>query len=499
MKFKVFSFVVFLMFIYQLRAAELGSLPAYENKSASTGLNIDSLVQNALSDTASKPTEKKAQTKVITISKSDLEELSNRGLVRTSSLTPTTNTKISSTDSISLQKTEDFKIDSILLLANPFFIELVYNGLSNKEKPTAKTDLKALIYGKKVQLVSNQPTDKQTSLDEIIVQLRNEARDQITRNAANLYIMSFDQLPDPGGNSTRFIARKPITNVEFENEDEVPIRTRRLVVKNPQLGPWQYKVNSLAQFSESVISANWYQGGNSNLAVLGILNGQLSYDDKKNIQWDNSAEWRMGFVSITDQTNNKFYVVTNDDVLKINSKLGIKAGGNFFYSGSVDCSTQFFNAYKGIDFINTKGSFLTPIRLSINGGLDYKYKKIWSLLVSPISYKFIYLNNPLVDPNLFGIKTGENKLSEIGSSLKVIYSNQVTPNIQLDSKFLFYTNYQKVEIDWEIVANMTINRFLSTRISFNPRYDNTIIEKDGSVAKLQFKQFLSVGFSHKFL
>ena len=143
---------------------------------------------------------------------------------------------------------------------------------------------------------------------------------------------------------------------------------------------------------------------------------------------------------------------------------------------------------------------------NFGGGLDYKYEKIFSLMISPFSYKYIYVNpitepvtQKAIDPNLFGIKTGQNVLSEIGSSFKATYSAPITKEIQLDSRFSFYTNYQKVEIDWEIVANMSINRFLSTRISFNPRYDNTVLEKDGSMARLQFKPFLSVGFSHTFL
>lgn len=189
---------------------------------------------------------------------------------------------------------------------------------------------------------------------------------------------------------------------------------------------------------------------------------------------------------------------TNDDVIKINSKLGIKAGGNWFYSGSVDFSTQLFSSYKGINSTVKKTSFLTPVRLNIGVGLDYKYKKIFSLMLSPVSFKYIYLDDNLVDPKLFGIQTGKHELTEIGSSFKATYSYAPVREIQLDSKFSFYTNYQKVEIDWEMVCNFTINRFMSTRISFNPRYDNTVIEKAGERAKIQYKQLLSVGFSHKF-
>ena len=495
MKFKVLSTVVFLYFSIHSQAVIQQPPVITETDSKPASINIDSLVQSALSDTASNL--KKEPTKVYFISKQDLENLTSKGLVKIATLSPTNDGKAEKSDSVSQLNSEPVKIDSVLLMANPFFIELVYNGLSNKDKISSKTDLKALLYGKKSE--KKQPTP-----EEIIAELRKKTRDEITRKAAHVYIMTFDELPDPNTNRTRIIAKKPITNVEFDNEDEIPAQTTKLIVKSPQVGPWQYKVNSQAQFSESVISANWYQGGNSNLAVLGILNGQLTYDDKKNIQWDNFAEWRMGFNSVAGDTIH--WLSTNDDILKINSKLGIKAGGNFFYSGSVDFSTQFFNSFKGLNSYELKAAFLAPVRLNIGVGLDYKYQKIFSVMLSPFSYKYIYVNpvvEPIkgkpIDPNLFGIKTGQNVLSEIGSSFKATYSAPITKEIQLDSKFSFYTNYQKVEIDWEIVANMSINRFLSTRISFNPRYDNTVIEKDGSVARLQFKQFLSVGFSHKFL
>ena len=120
-------------------------------------------------------------------------------------------------------------------------------------------------------------------------------------------------------------------------------------------------------------------------------------------------------------------------------------------------------------------------------------------MLAPVSYKYIYVRNSKeVDPNLFGIVSGESVLSEIGSSLNSTLSYPITSEIQIDSKFNFYTNYQTVQVDWELVCNMTINRFMSTRISFNPRYDNSVILAAGETAKWQLKQLLSVGFSHKF-
>lgn len=120
-------------------------------------------------------------------------------------------------------------------------------------------------------------------------------------------------------------------------------------------------------------------------------------------------------------------------------------------------------------------------------------------MFSPISLKYIYAKDTLnINPNLFGIETGKNRLIDFGNSLNAVLSYIPNHETQIDSKLTFYTNYKKVEIDWEIVGNFVINRFLSTRISLHPRYDNTIILAEGQRAKLQFKQLLSIGFSRKF-
>jgi len=495
MKVRLFSLVAFLFFIFEVQAVNPKQNLALNSKS--NHINIDSLLHASLSDTISKP-------KIpVKHHRSGFKQLIKSREVQPVD-TPITKaiSKLSVDTVVHFSLPTDIKlvkVDSLLLLANPLFIELVYKGLPAAPQTSTKADLKALFYGNtfKSPINQNQPDSKNHTAEKIIDNLRNDALDNISQTSLKLYIMNADELPDPEGNRSRYIIKKPLPNVQFIGQnDRNGYNRRRIEVKTIPQGPWQYKALSQLQFSESAISKNWYQGGYSNLAVLGILSAKLTYDDKKCIQWDNNAEWRMGFNTIAGDTLH--WLSTNDDVLKINSKLGVKAGGNFFYSGSVDFSTQFFNSYNGINSTALKTSFLTPVRLNIGVGLDYKYKKIFSLMVSPVSYKYIYVNDSRVDPNLFGVKSGEKVLSEIGSSFKATLSYPISHEIQLDSRLSFYTNYQKVEIDWEVVANMTINRFLSTRISINPRYDNTVIEKDGALAKLQFKQLLSVGFSHKF-
>jgi hypothetical protein len=121
-------------------------------------------------------------------------------------------------------------------------------------------------------------------------------------------------------------------------------------------------------------------------------------------------------------------------------------------------------------------------------------------MLSPLSYKFIYASDTVnVNKKSFGILPGEKVLSQIGSSFRAQVNYSPTREIQIDSKLSFYTNYEKVEIDWEIIGNFRVNRFLSTRLSLNPRYDNTVILAAGEKAKIQFKELLTFGLSYRLL
>ena len=391
-------------------------------------------------------------------------------------------------------------LDTLSLFDNPFFIEMVYMGMPLNFNWDIQPDFGTLYFGGKVTTLNDGlcPPVKVLNSRETLVELRRSTRGEFARKAAHLYVLSFSDLPDPDKYKSHLIEGRERRKVEFVDEDtDYDHIKRNMHLRKMKLNPWYTLATTMAQFSQNYVSENWYQGGNSNVAVLGIVTGKLNYDDKKIIQWENNLEWRMGFNSVSGDTLRMLN--TNDDVLKINSKLGIKASGNWFYSGSVDFSTQFFNSYAGVNSPVLKTTFLTPVRLNVGFGFDYKYQKIFSLMIAPVAFKYIYVDNDIkINPNLFGIETGKNVLMEVGSALKAQLTYCPSHEIQLDSKFSFYTNYKKVEIDWEIVCNLTINRFLSTRISFNPRYDNTVIQAEGQKAQMQFKQLMSVGFSHKF-
>lgn len=388
------------------------------------------------------------------------------------------------------------RTDSLLYASNPLFLPLIYTGKDLKSVWDVNQNLMTLISNVNDDF-HLKPRPKTTSSEYFAADLRKGARDYISNTAMHLYVTTIDRLP----NLSTFMSR-PIkgsrVNPLAVHEDKIDLGTKKIELSDLEYIYWTKKANALLQFSQNYVSSNWYQGGNSNFAFLSIITGETNYDNRKNIQWDNRFEWRTGLSSIVGNTKRK--VMINDDILRYNTKFGLKAGGNWYYSVSGELSTQLFDSYKSITSDEFKGRLFTPVRANLGVGMDYKYKKIFSLMLAPVAFKYIYMSDTAnVNPNLFGIKKGENQLKQIGSSFRAQLNIVPARNWNLDSKLTFYTDYKKVEIDWEIVNNFIINRFLTTRISINPRYDNTIILKNGEKTKIQLKELMSIGFSYRFL
>ncbi len=404
------------------------------------------------------------------------------------------------------QKANNFTVefpDNLTLESNPLFKPLVLKRNEVKINWNFAEELQNFIYGKHRKLLLDKYLTPFVALNplSVINDTRAEMERRIRRTNPELFIYDIDKLPNTADLLNNQISSRPLAEIGLIESKTIGNGNRKILVEKIVASPWTKRANVLAQFSQNLVSNNWYQGGNSNMSVLGVLNAQFNYDNKKNVQFENNAEWRMGFYFVDDSTALRA-INTNNDLIRLNSKLGYKINGNWFYSGNIEFSTQLLKNYRAVNSNTLKSTFLSPIRLNAGIGLDYKYQKIFSLALSPVAYKYIYLHEKdpkVLNPNLFGIKKGEYKLSEIGSSLRAQVSYAPSKEIQLDSKLYFFTNYEKVEIDWEIIGNFTINRFLSTRLSLNPRYDNTILLTKGEKARLQFKEFLSFGFSYKLL
>ena len=268
-------------------------------------------------------------------------------------------------------------------------------------------------------------------------------------------------------------------------------------LKKNIFSPWRTDALVQIQFAENYTSENWYQGGNKfNFNLLMLAKGNVVYT-KNNILWESLGEWRTGVANSPGDTLREYNVT--DDLFRLYSKFGYQVFKNLYVSSSAEFKTSLWSVWN-TNAQTVKTAFLTPIRFNLDLGLDYKPVKGLSIMFSPLSYKMIYAlySDERVNVKCFGIEEGKKILNDVGSSLRVKWKWQPLREIALETEFYLYTNYKRVEIDWQTDCNFIINRFLSARLSLHPRYDNTVILAGDEKAKIQYKEMLSIGFSHKF-
>jgi len=256
--------------------------------------------------------------------------------------------------------------------------------------------------------------------------------------------------------------------------------------------PWRKEGLIQLQFSQSYVSDNWYQGGNKrNVNFLTNAKGIINYK-KEHLIWENILEYRAGIANAPSDTLRYFNVT--DDLFRIYSKVGYSIVKNLYLSSSVEFKTVLMNTWN-TNAKTLKSTFMTPTNLYLSFGLDYQPVKDLSIVFSPATYKMIYAMriDDLVDETKLGLKEGSHVTNDGGSSLRVTWKWNPVREVVLDTDLYFFSNYKDHhEIDWETNCNFIINRFLTARLTLHPRWCKA------EDKKVQFKELLSLGFSHKF-
>ena len=289
-----------------------------------------------------------------------------------------------------------------------------------------------------------------------------------------------------------------VPTIEVEKswvKDEVEDRNDVLQAIREMRSPWRREATLMAQITQNYVTSNWYQGGSSSFAGLGIAKGQISYI-RERFTWENTGEWRIGGSTVSADSLHK--VNTTDDLFRIYSKANLRIVPKVFTSISAEIETRLLPTYKS-NSMDLKSAPFSPFRFNAAFGIDYKPVKGLSISVSPVSYKVIHIMDTIrVNPKDFGLDEHQRTQHNIGSSMRVEYVWKPVREVNIESKFYLYTNYQNVEVDLEVNCDFIINRFLSARLMLHPRYDSTVIMEGDTKAKMQFRELLSIGFNHRF-
>lgn len=292
------------------------------------------------------------------------------------------------------------------------------------------------------------------------------------------------------------VARIPAIEVEKSwIRDEEEDRNDVLRAIRDMRTPWRKEATLMAQITQNYVSPNWYQGGSSSFAGLGIAKGQIGYYTEK-FTWENTGEWRIGGSTISADSLHK--VNTTDDMFRLYSKANLRIVPKVFASMSVEFETRLLPTYKSNSNELKSGPF-SPVRFIVAFGIDYKPVKGLSVSVSPISYKMVHVNDTArVNGKDYGLKAGQQTQHNVGASVRVEYTWKPVREVNIETKFYFYSNYKDVELDLEVNCDFIITRFMSARLMLHPRFDTAVIMDGDTKAKMQFRELLSIGFAHKF-
>lgn len=344
-----------------------------------------------------------------------------------------------------------------------------------------------------------------TGDDSIVVALRHGAKEYVRRTQPELYDYHVSQLPKAADIKGRRMKSASPDNIAIHSDYLSRIYSESLSKATPDLPKWALNAKFELHVTQGYISPNWYQGGESNLSGKVYVMGTANYNDNDKIQWDNKIEWKLTINSAGSDTLRMLRV--DEDLIHLNTKFGYKAFDNFYYTGEADLQSSFFNTYKPSTYIRTSG-LLSPVRMNLSLGIDYKYKKL-SVLLSPVSFKMICVMDTTYHPSVLpseniahqvGITDGSKSLVQLGALLRVGWQHKFNDSIGMEVKFSFFGNYvgkrKGVETDLEVIGDFRINRFLSAKLTLNPRFDSTVETPDGKKPKLQFKEIVSFGFQY---
>ena len=226
-------------------------------------------------------------------------------------------------------------------------------------------------------------------------------------------------------------------------------------------------------YTQNFFSDNWHRGGENTKTMLVEVNFKLKYDDKKNLQFENLLEAKLGFYTAPSDTVHS--IKTNQDLVRFTSKLNYKGMKNFYYTVQAQVWTQFLPFYDA-NKPDYRSNFMAPFNANFSFGIDYKpalKKGTLSVYLAPLSaYNYRFVRYGKLAVAHYGIREGRHHYEDFGTKLEVNATFNILKNLSWKTRLYYYTTYSRVEHDWENTLSFSFNRYISANMFVHTRFDD---------------------------
>ncbi len=266
--------------------------------------------------------------------------------------------------------------------------------------------------------------------------------------------------------------------------------------------------------AQTYLNQFWQAGGLSSIAINALYSGFRNYTKGKML-WENKLDLELGAVKL-GFTNASTWTKANDRI-DLTTEFGRQLKEKWYLSGLGNFRSQML---EGFDPTRVRiSNSLAPAYLTAALGIKYKASDNFKVFFSPLAYratlvtdKGLIRQSVLDNVDLFGVQTTQQKTlrNEVGALLIGTFVRKLMENITFKTDVTLYSNYlkdpQNVDIYWNALLDMQVNKYISVNLGTNLIYDHDILVpivndlnvRTGVGPRTQFKQFLNVGLKYQF-
>ncbi len=288
------------------------------------------------------------------------------------------------------------------------------------------------------------------------------------------------------------------TVVNLKNNASIKIKN---VVPDSIPGSWTKGAKFNVNLNQGSLS-NWSAGGERFSFSINAFSNLFAFFKKEKKSWDNTLDLAYGIVQTTSLGRRK-----SNDRIDLVSKYGYALNSKLNTAILFNGRSQFANGYayskskSGIDTSTLTSKTFTPAYLLLSAGLDYKPKDNFSLMISPITARWILVNDKSLG-FLYGIPSGKAVKSEWGAFLSANYLTSFAKKFNYKSKVDLFSNYksspENIDIFWTNSLSAGITKYINFTFNIDMIYDDNTTNTDASKGPApQWLQLMGIGFSYK--